>query len=287
MEVINLSGYTEEEKENIAFKYLIPKQKEENGLAEQKLEFKPAGIAKIINEYTREAGLRNLEREIASICRKVAREMAQNKKARTVIDKRDVEEFLGPRKFFVEVAEEKDKVGVATGLAWTTAGGDIIFVEALKMKGKKELILTGSLGEVMRESAQAALSYIRSNAKELDIPEDFFEEHDIHVHVPLGAIPKDGPSAGITIATAIVSLLTNRPAKMDMAMTGEITLSGKISPIGGVKTKVLAAKRAGVKTVILPERNRVDMDDVPESVRKEMKFIFVETIDDVIKKALK
>ncbi|MBE9535610.1 MAG: endopeptidase La [Proteobacteria bacterium] len=287
METIALSGYTEEEKEKIAFKYLIPKQKEENGLSGETLEFASPGVRKIINEYTREAGLRNLERSIAAICRKVAREMTQKGKNRKVIDEDAVGELLGPRKFFFEVAEEEDRVGVATGLAWTAAGGDIIFVEALKMKGKKELMLTGSLGEVMRESAMAALSYIRSNALALGIEEDFYGENDIHIHVPLGAIPKDGPSAGVTIATALVSLLTGRPARRDVAMTGEITLSGKVSPIGGVKTKVLAAKRAGVKTIMLPVRNAVDLEDVPESIRSELHFIFVETIDDVIKNALK
>lgn len=287
METITLSGYTGEEKEKIAFKYLIPKQQEENGLSGETLEFTPPGVQTMINEYTREAGLRNLERSIAAICRKVAREMTQKGKKRKVIDKAAVAELLGPRKFFFEVAEEKDRVGVATGLAWTAAGGDIIFVEALKMKGKKELILTGSLGDVMRESAQAALSYIRSNALSFGIEEDFYGENDIHIHVPLGAIPKDGPSAGVTIATALVSLLTGRPARRDVAMTGEISLTGKVSPIGGVKTKVLAAKRAGVKTIMLPVRNAVDLEDVPESIRSELKFIFVETIDDVIKNALK
>ena len=286
METITFAGYTEEEKKNIAFQYLIPKQREENGLDNTPVEFTEDSVYKIIKEYTREAGLRNLEREIASICRKIAREKTQNKKERNIIDGKDIEELLGPRKFYFEVAEDKDQIGVATGLAWTVSGGDIIFVEALKMKGKKELILTGSLGEVMRESAQAALSYVRSNAKQFQIPEDFYNHYDIHVHVPLGAIPKDGPSAGITIATAIVSLLTERPARRDVAMTGEIVLSGKVRPIGGVKEKVLAARRAGVKTIILPERNRIDIDDIPKNVREEMNFIFVETIDDVIENAL-
>ncbi len=287
MEVITLSGYTEEEKEKIAFQYLVPKQLEENGLSDHPLEFKEEGISKIIKEYTREAGLRNMEREIAAVCRKVAREITQKKDGRKVIAEADIEELLGPRRFYTEIAEEKDTVGVATGLAWTMAGGDIIFVEALKMKGNKELILTGSLGDVMRESAQAALSYVRSNAKTFKIPEDFYSKYDIHVHVPLGAIPKDGPSAGVTMATAIVSLLTGRPAKRDVAMTGEIVLSGKVRPIGGVKEKVLAARRAGVKTVILPEKNSVDLEDLSKEVREEMNFIFVETIDDVIKAALK
>ena len=286
METIELSGYTEEEKEKIAFQYLIPKQIKENGLSDSYLEFTSKAVYKIIKEYTREAGLRNLERAIASVCRKIAREITQNREKRTLIDEKDVEELLGQRKYLVEVAEAEDKVGVATGLAWTAAGGDIIFVEALKMKGRKELILTGSLGDVMRESAQAALSYVRSYASEFNIPDDFYNRHDIHVHVPLGAIPKDGPSAGITIVTAIVSLLTGRPAKKDVAMTGEITLSGKVKAIGGVKSKVLAAGRAGVKTVILPERNRADLDDLSDDVKKEINFIFVKTISEVISNAL-
>lgn len=287
MEVITLSGYTEEEKESIAFKYLIPKQKKENGLEEQTLEFTSKGVFKIIKEYTREAGLRNLEREIASVFRKVARELTQKKTQRNIIDETCIEDLLGPRKYYYEVAEEEDMVGVTTGLAWTMSGGVIIFVEALKMKGKKGLILTGSLGDVMQESAQAALSYVRSNAANFGIDEDFYDKYDIHVHVPLGAIPKDGPSAGITITTALISLLTGRPAKRHIAMTGEIVLSGKVRPIGGVKEKLLAARRAGVNTVILPEKNRVDMADLPKNIEEEMNIIFVETIEDVIKHALK
>lgn len=287
MEVITLSGYTEEEKESIAFKYLIPKQKNENGLEDQTLEFTSDGVFKIIKEYTREAGLRNLEREIASVFRKIAREVTQEKKQRNVIDEKCIEDLLGPRKYYFEVAEEEDRIGVATGLAWTLSGGVIIFVEALKMKGKKGLMLTGSLGDVMQESAQAALSYVRSNAKSFGIDEDFYEKYDIHVHVPLGAIPKDGPSAGITITTALISLLTGKPAKRNIAMTGEIVLSGKVRPIGGVKEKLLAARRAGVNTVILPEKNKVDMADLPQNIEEEMNIIFVETIEDVIKHALK
>jgi len=287
MEVIELSGYTEEEKEKIAFQYLIPRQIEENGLKKHTIEFISESIYKIIREYTREAGLRNLEREIASICRKIAKDIAQEKPLKEKITPEIVEGFLGPRKFFLDVAEVKDRIGVATGLAWTEAGGDIIFVEAAKMKGRKELILTGSLGEVMRESAQAALSYIRSHVKELNIPENFYDKFDIHVHVPSGAIPKDGPSAGITIATAIVSLLKGMPAKKDLAMTGELTLTGRVLPIGGVKEKVLAARRAGVKGIIMPKKNDKDLEDVPEYILKEMKFIFVEGIEDVLKEALK
>jgi ATP-dependent Lon protease len=287
MEVITLSGYTEEEKEKIAFKYLIPKEKKENGLDQETLEFTSDAVFKIIKEYTREAGLRNLEREIASVFRKLARELTQKDNLRNIIDETCIEDLLGPRKFYFEVAEEEDRVGVATGLAWTLSGGVIIFVEALKMKGKKGLILTGSLGDVMQESAQAALSYVRSNAAILGIDEGFYDKYDIHIHVPLGAIPKDGPSAGITITTALISLLTGRPAKRNIAMTGEIVLSGKVRPIGGVKEKILAARRAGVNTVILPEKNKVDMADLPKNIEDEMNIIFVETIDDVIRYALK
>ena len=283
----NVMFITEEEKEKIAFQYLIPRQIEENGLKKHTIEFISESIYKIIREYTREAGLRNLEREIASICRKIAKDIAQEKPLKEKITPEIVEGFLGPRKFFLDVAEVKDRIGVATGLAWTEAGGDIIFVEAAKMKGRKELILTGSLGEVMRESAQAALSYIRSHVKELNIPENFYDKFDIHVHVPSGAIPKDGPSAGITIATAIVSLLKGMPAKKDLAMTGELTLTGRVLPIGGVKEKVLAARRAGVKGIIMPKKNDKDLEDVPEYILKEMKFIFVEGIEDVLKEALK
>ncbi|MEK6590685.1 MAG: endopeptidase La [Nitrospinota bacterium] len=287
MEVIDLAGYTEEEKEKIAFQYLIPRQIEENGLKKHAIEYTSDAIYKLIREYTREAGLRNLEREIASICRKLAKDIAQEKPVRNKITLEIIEELLGPRKFFLDVADEKDRIGVATGLAWTETGGDIIFVEATKMKGRKELILTGSLGEVMKESAQAALSYIRSHVKNLSIPENFFEKFDIHVHVPSGAIPKDGPSAGITIATAIVSLLTNMPAKKDIAMTGELTLTGRILPIGGIKEKVLAARRAGVKGIIMPRKNSKDLEDIPEYILKEMRFIFVDEIEDVFKEALK
>lgn len=287
MEVIELPGYTEEEKERIAFQYLIPRQIDENGLKKYAVEFTSETIYKIIMEYTREAGLRNLEREIASICRKLAKDITQDKPFKEKITPDTVEKFLGPRKFFIDVAEEKDRIGVATGLAWTQTGGDIIFVEATKMRGKKELILTGSLGEVMKESAQAALSYVRSHVKELNIPENFYDKFDIHIHVPSGAIPKDGPSAGITIATAIVSLLTGMPAKKDIAMTGELTLTGRVLPIGGVKEKVLAARRAGVKGIIMPKKNDKDLEDVPEYILKEMKFTFVEEIEEVLKEALK
>ena len=282
MEVIHLSGYTEEEKEKIAFQFLIPHQKEENGLKDYTLSFTTEAIYKIIGEYTREAGVRNLEREIGSICRKAAKEVAMGNTPRETIDETAVEELLGPRKYFREVAQEKDRIGVATGLAWTENGGDILFIETSKMKGDKGLILTGSLGEVMKESAQAALSYIRTNASSLHIPENFYQECDLHIHIPAGATPKDGPSAGITIATAVLSLLKGKPVPHGIAMTGELTLSGRVLPVGGIKEKILAARRAGVKTVILPKRNQENLEDIPDYIKKEMTFVLVEHIQEVL-----
>ena len=287
MEVIHLSGYTEEEKEKIAFQFLIPHQKEENGLKNHPLSFTPEAIYKIIREYTREAGVRNLEREIASVCRKVAKGVAMGNSPRTIIDEAAVEEFLGPRKFFREVAQERDRIGVATGLAWTENGGDIIFIETSKMRGEKGLILTGSLGDVMKESAQAALSYIRANAFSLQLPENFYQEWDIHIHIPAGATPKDGPSAGITIATAVFSLLKGKPVPHEIAMTGELTLSGRILPVGGIKEKILAARRAGVKTVVLPQKNEENLEDIPDYIKKEMNLVLVEHIEEVFDLALR
>jgi ATP-dependent Lon protease len=286
MEVIHLAGYTEEEKEKISFQFLIPRQKEENGLKDYPLSFTSYGVYKIIREYTREAGVRNLEREIANVCRKIAKELAMGHTPKEVIDEGTIEALLGPRKFFREVAQERDRVGVATGLAWTENGGDIIFIETSKMKGEKGLILTGSLGEVMKESAQAALSYIRTNAPSLRVPENFYQENDIHIHIPAGATPKDGPSAGITIATAVLSLLKERPVPHEMAMTGELTLSGRVLPVGGIKEKILAARRAGVKTVILPKKNEKNLEDIPDYIKEEMNFIFVEHIQEVLDLAL-
>src|SRR5512136_1993683 len=272
MEVITLSGYTTEEKQSIAVKFLIPREVEENGLSLNPPEFTEPAIAKVIGDYTREAGVRNLQRNIASICRKVAKEITQAKPLRSTITPEMVEELLGPRKFFNEAAAEKDRAGVVTGLAWTETGGDIIFVEATRMKGKGELILTGSLGDVMKESARAALSYVQANNAEWSIRDDAFADVNIHIHVPAGSIPKDGPSAGITMVTSIVSLMTGRLARRDTAMTGEISLTGRVLAIGGLKEKVLAARRAGVKKVILPDRNRQDLEDVPEDVRQELEF---------------
>ncbi len=286
MEVIGLAGYTDEEKQQIAARFLIPREIEENGLAATPPAFEEPAILRIIRDYTREAGVRNLQRNIASVCRKVAKEITQQKPPRQTISSETVEEFLGPRKFFDEVAAEQDRVGVVTGLAWTETGGDIIFVEATKMAGKRELILTGSLGEVMRESARAALSFVRANSADWNIPEENFEKMDIHIHVPAGAIPKDGPSAGITMVTAVVSLLTGRPAHRDVAMTGEISLTGRVLPIGGLKEKALAARRAGVKKVVVPARNREDMEDIPDNVKQELEFIFVDDVREAISIAL-
>lgn len=282
MEVLNLSGYTEEEKEKIAFRFLIPKEIEENGLAALPPAFEVDAVYRIIRDYTREAGVRNLQRNIASILRKVAKEITQKKAPREEISSTLVGEFLGPRKYFNEVALEKDRTGVVTGLAWTETGGDIIFVEATRMPGRRELILTGSLGEIMRESARAALSFIRANCSEWGIPAEIFRSMDIHIHVPAGSIPKDGPSAGITMAAAIVSLLTNRPARRDVAMTGEISLSGRVLAIGGLKEKVLAARRAGVKKIVVPERNRVDMAEIPNEVRGDLDIVFVEDVREAV-----
>ncbi len=287
MEVLDLPGYTEEEKLRIAKGFLVPKEIQAHGLTEQNIQFQDEALRRLALEYTREAGVRNLEREIANICRGVARKVAEGAGGLTVVDAESVPSYLGPVKFFSEVAERTSEPGVATGLAWTPTGGDILFIEATRMKGRKGFNLTGQLGEVMKESAQAALSYVRARAKALQIPENFFEASDIHIHVPAGAIPKDGPSAGVTMFTAITSLLTGRPVRNDVAMTGEITLRGLVLPVGGIKEKVLAAKRSGITTVILPKKNEKDLEEVPDQVKKEMKFHFVQKMDEVIQIALK
>jgi ATP-dependent Lon protease len=284
LEVITLLGYTEEEKEKIATHYLIPKEIEDAGLSENPPVFTSETIHKIIREYTREAGLRNLKRQIASICRKIARETlnGQRKNGKDILTPEMVEDFLGPRKFYFEISEAKERVGVTTGLAWTEAGGQIIFIEAAKMKGKGNLLLTGSLGDVMKESAHAAMSYIRSHAESLNIPDNMFETHDIHIHVPAGAIPKDGPSAGLTIAVALISLITGRSCKRNVALTGELTLSGRILPVGGVKEKVLAAHRAGVKSVVFPAKNEADIRDIPEEINKDLKIYKINELEEII-----
>jgi ATP-dependent Lon protease len=286
MEVIRLAGYSTEEKLHIARNFIIKREIEENGLVDYPLEFSDEAITRIIGEYTREAGVRNLQRTVGSICRKVAKEITQKKEPRTRITPEVVAELLGPRKFHNEVAAEADRVGVVTGMAWTETGGDILFVEATSMPGKAELILTGSLGDVMKESARAALSYIEAHAADFNIAADAFENRTIHIHVPSGAIPKDGPSAGVTMVTALVSLLTDRPARRSVAMTGEITLTGRVLAIGGLKEKVLAAHRAGVHTIIAPERNKDDLEDIPENVLKELEFTFVNEAAEALAVAL-
>jgi ATP-dependent Lon protease len=286
MEVIQLSGYTNEEKLEIARKYLIPRQFEDNGLSVKTIEISDDAMLRIIGEYTKEAGLRNLEREIASICRKVARKVAEGKTELTRITRANVHSFLGAPKFLPEAEQEHHEIGVATGLAWTSAGGEILYVEASLSKGRGNLTLTGQLGDVMKESAQAAVSYARAHAKKLDIEEDFYQKLDIHIHVPAGAIPKDGPSAGITMATALISALTKRAVSRDVAMTGEITLRGRVLPIGGLKEKSLAAFRAGIKTIIIPERNEKDLDEIPKVLRRKLQWVLAETMSDVLKIAL-
>ena len=288
MEIISLSGYTEEEKMEIAKRHLVPKQIEENGLDKNDVKFDRKALQKVIGEYTQEAGLRQLEREIGKICRKVARKKAEleGEFEEVKVIPQTVKDYLRAPKIFPEVALKKDEIGTVTGLAWTAVGGDILFIEALKTKGKGKLQLTGQLGEVMQESAQAAFSYAKARAVELGIEEDAFEKYDIHIHLPEGAIPKDGPSAGIGLATAIVSVLSQRAVKKEVAMTGEITLRGNVLPVGGVKEKLLAARRAHIKTVILPAPNKRDLEDLPQEVRDDLHFIFVENVREVFREAL-
>jgi ATP-dependent Lon protease len=286
MEVIELPGYTIDEKIRIAIRYLIPRQIEQNGLKPDQITFTRSAIGKIITGYTREAGLRNVEREIATVCRGVASQIAEGTITGASITTSDLHRFLGPVKITGESAMRTAKPGVVMGLAWTQAGGDVLFVEATAMKGKGGLTLTGQLGDVMKESATAALSFIRANAESIGIPDDFFSQRDIHIHVPAGATPKDGPSAGVTMLTALASLATNRPVKNNLAMTGEITLRGTVLPIGGIKEKVLAAHRAGVKTIIMPKWNKKDLEDVPAKVRKDIAFHFVDDMTEVMRLAL-
>ena len=287
MEVIQVSGYTLEEKVGIARNFIIPRQLTEHGVKSSQVSFADSALEKMIGEYTREAGVRNLEREVATVIRKVARKIAEGKSHDGQITGATVHRYLGTPKFLPESEQERDEVGVATGLAWTETGGDLIYVEASVVKGKGHLTLTGHLGDVMKESAQAALSYVRSREKTLGIKPDTFAKHDLHIHVPAGAIPKDGPSAGITMATALASALTNVPISKEVAMTGEVTLRGRVLPIGGLKEKLLAAKRAGIKTVVLPDRNRKDVEDVPKHVRRGLHLVFAHTMDDVLRTALK
>src|SRR5213083_617770 len=287
MEVIRLAGYTEEEKLEIARRHLLAKQMEENGISARDLNISRTALAAIIQRYTQEAGLRQLEREIGSICRKVARRMAEGQKGPVRVSVNNLHEFLGPPKIIPEEVLKKDQIGVSTGLAWTAVGGDVLFVEALRMKGKGALVLTGQLGEVMRESAQAAYSYAKARATELQIDPEDFNTYDLHIHIPEGAIPKDGPSAGITLATALVSALSHRPVRKDVAMTGEITLRGNVLPVGGIKEKVLAARRARVTKIIMPSQNRRDLDEVPKEPFKDIEFVYVDNMRQVFREALK
>ena len=286
MEILDFSGYIEDEKIKIAQRHLIPKQIEENGLTKKEVSLDKAAISELVRSYTRESGVRNLEREIANVLRKVARDMVENTIKKIRITKAKVLDYLGAPRFYSELAERTTKPGVVTGLAWTAAGGDILFIESSKMKGKGNLTLTGQLGDVMKESATAALTYVRSHTDILGIPEDFHEKTDVHVHVPAGAIPKDGPSAGVSMFTSIVSLLTDKPVKDKLAMTGEITLRGNVLPIGGVKEKVTAAHRSGIKHIILPDHNKKDLEEIPEHIKKDLDFYFAKEIMDVIDVAL-
>jgi len=288
MEIIFLSGYTEQEKIQIARRYLVPRQVRENGLRSNEIQFSTKALQTLVRDYTREAGVRNLERSIGNVARKVVTKIAEGHKGRVTVTPRFIQTVLGHPRFgyHEEITERTDLPGVATGLSVTSFGGDVLFVEATQMPGGKSFQYTGQLGEVMQESARAAFSYIRSQAKSLNIADDYFDKHDIHLHVPAGAVPKDGPSAGVTMATALASLITRRPVRSDVAMTGEITLRGQVLPVGGIKDKVLAAHRFGVKRVILPRRNEPDLEDVPEEVRKSMKFVLAERVEDVITAAL-
>jgi ATP-dependent Lon protease len=287
MEIIEIPGYTRREKLDIARVHLVPKQLDEHGISPEQVTLEDAAIESIIDHYTREAGVRNLERQIASVVRGVAVKVAEGEAGPwNISDEEALRPYLGPPRFSSEVAERTAETGVATGLAWTSVGGEILFIECTKMHGTGKLQLTGQLGDVMKESAQTAMSYVRTRAKAFGIPEDFLEKSDIHIHIPAGAMPKDGPSAGVTMMTAIVSLLTGIRVRHDVAMTGEITLRGRVLPVGGIKEKVLAAHRAGIKRIILPERNTADLDEIPEEVRETLEFVPVSKMDAVLANAL-
>jgi ATP-dependent Lon protease len=282
MEILEFPGYTEEEKLQIARQYLVPKQVEAHGLTEGQISFSDNSLKRMISEYTREAGVRNLERNVASVCRKVASNIARGRKQGEKIDKRKIEKLLGPPKYIPEIAERVDEPGVATGLAWTATGGTVMFVEVSRTPGEGKLTLTGQLGDVMKESAKAALTYARAHADEFGVSADFFRESDFHIHVPAGAIPKDGPSAGVTIGVALISLCTRRLVRHNVGMTGEITLRGKVLPVGGIKEKAIAGKRAGLDTIVLPKQNEKDLPDVPEHAKRALKFVFVDTVDEML-----
>jgi ATP-dependent Lon protease len=281
MDVIQLSGYTEDEKVGIAKRYLVPKQLTAHGLTKSQLSLSDKVLRTIIREYTREAGVRGLERRIADVCRKAATQVAKKRAQKPRVTEERLREWLGPRKFSAEARKRTSSPGVATGLAYTTVGGDVLFIEAAAYPGKGRLTITGQLGEVMQESAQAALSWVRSHTAEMGLPDEWFAEHDVHIHVPAGAVPKDGPSAGVTMATAIASLVRGEPVADDVGMTGEITLTGQVLPIGGLREKSLAAQRAGLKRVIFPRENEPDLDELPPETRKAIEFIPADTIEDV------
>jgi ATP-dependent Lon protease len=286
LEIIHFAGYTQQEKFKIAKNFLLKKQTGEHGLSDKRVEITDEAIKFIIEHYTREAGVRTLERQIAAVLRKVAKKVAEGKKTKVVVTEKNVTKFLGPIKVSSTLIEKKDEIGMSTGMAWTEAGGDILFIEVALMPGKGQLILTGQLGDVMKESCQAAMSYIRARAKALGLNEKFYQKIDVHVHVPEGAVPKDGPSAGVAITTAIVSALTKIPVNRTVSMTGEITLRGRVLEIGGVKEKVIAAHRVGIKTVILPKDNKKDLEDIPKEVLKDLKFVFVSHMDEALETAL-
>ena len=289
MEVITLTGYTEEEKVKIAQKHLIPKQIKENGLQKKQINISESAVRNVINYYTRESGVRNLEREIGSICRKAARKVVESKSKKDAsfrVTAGNLESYLGKKKTSYDIIEGGNEIGVTTGMAWTAVGGDTLFIETTVMKGTGKLVLTGQLGDVMQESAKAGLSVIRARSEKLGIDEEFYKNRDIHVHIPEGATPKDGPSAGVTMCTSMISALTETPVRKDLAMTGEITLRGKVLPVGGIKEKVIAAHRAGVKKVLLPKDNMKDIDELPQNVRKDLEFRSIETIDEVLEEAL-
>ena len=287
MEVIQLPGYTQQEKVGIAKRFLVPKQMENHGLTAKHVEVSDEVLTELVQAYTHEAGVRNLERELANIMRKVARSVAEGRKRRTVVDLKKLEQYLGPPRFEYGELEAEDQIGSATGLVVTEVGGDVVAVEVTMMEGKEDFILTGQLGDVMRESARAALSWIRSHASDLGIEREVFEKHTLHIHVPAGATPKDGPSAGVTLATAMVSALTGIPVRKDVAMTGEITLRGRVLPIGGLKSKILAAHLSGAGMVILPKKNEKDLRDIPDEVRKQIKLVLAENMDQVLEAALR
>jgi ATP-dependent Lon protease len=287
MEIIQLPGYTQQEKIQIGKRFLIPKQMENHGLKDKHIQITDEAMTELVQAYTKEAGVRNLEREIANVMRKVARSVAEGRKRKTVVDKKKLADLLGPPRWEYGELESEDQTGAATGLVVTEVGGDVVAVEVTKMEGKEDFILTGQLGDVMKESARAALSWMRANAALLGIPRDQFEKNTLHIHVPAGAIPKDGPSAGVTMATAMVSALTGIPVRKDVAMTGEITLRGRVLPIGGLKSKILAAHLSGAGMVILPRKNEKDIRDVPEEIRKQIKLVLVDSMDQVLTAALR